>query len=532
MSTHVVLIPSYNPGAKVVDTVRAACAQWESVWVVVDGSTDGSADVLRALAAATQGLEVFVLPQNQGKGAAVLHGLDIAAARGVTHVLTMDSDGQHPAELIPRFMAASRATPAAMILGRPLFDASAPRLRVRGRKVSNAWANLETLWAGIGDSLYGFRVYPVEALRAVMRGQRWMRRFDFDPEAAVRLAWRGVPAVNLDAPVKYFAAAEGGVSHFNYLRDNLLLTWMHSRLLLEFVLRLPWLAWRKMKAARIGPGFSIPVLCYHSFNVSGQRYETNDHLALEADLEMLGQRGYQLVSLPDLVDILRGERPAPGLKLVALSCDDGVDLDWHDAHHECGGHLLAFHTLLEQSRQCLPQWGEGPRAVAFVIASPEARAAMEQACAGHPTLREDWWAECAAQGVLGIANHSWDHVHDCLTVVCQRDNKKGSFLDIATPSEADGQIARAQAYIDEKTAGKALPLFAYPYGHVSPWLRDEYFPAQEKSSGGLRAAFGTGGMSVRPGSNIWALPRFVCGEHWRNPEEFAALLDAVERGEK
>ena len=126
--------------------------------------------------------------------------------------------------------------------------AVAPALRVQGRKVSNGWANLETLWAGIGDSLYGFRVYPVEPLRQVMRGQRWMRRFDFDPEAVVRLCWRGVRPVNLPAPVKYLRADEGGVSHFNYMRDNALLTWMHARLMLGFLLRLPWLVLRRIRA--------------------------------------------------------------------------------------------------------------------------------------------------------------------------------------------------------------------------------------------------------------------------------------------
>jgi glycosyltransferase involved in cell wall biosynthesis len=245
--THLVLIPSYNPGPKVYDTVRGARAQWTPVWVVVDGSNDGSAEALTALAAADPGLHVIVLPRNGGKGAAVLHGLTEAAARGFTHALTMDSDGQHPAGLIPEFMARSQAAPAAMVLGKPVFDASAPALRVNGRKVSNGWANLETLWAGIGDSLYGFRVYPIAPLRRVMQGQRWMRRFDFDPEAAVRMCWAGVPPVNVPAPVKYFSAGEGGVSHFNYLRDNLLLSWMHARLLLGFLVRLPWLLWRRLR---------------------------------------------------------------------------------------------------------------------------------------------------------------------------------------------------------------------------------------------------------------------------------------------
>jgi hypothetical protein len=158
----------------------------------------------------------------------------------------MDSDGQHPAVKIPEFMAASLADTNALVLGVPVFDASAPMLRVRGRRVSNWWANLETLWQGIGDSLYGFRVYPAHLLMDVMEKNAWMRRFDFDPEAAVRLCWRGARPVNIPAPVKYLRADEGGVSHFNYLRDNLLLTGMHVRLFVGFILRLPLLIVRKL----------------------------------------------------------------------------------------------------------------------------------------------------------------------------------------------------------------------------------------------------------------------------------------------
>ncbi|RYY97840.1 MAG: glycosyltransferase family 2 protein [Comamonadaceae bacterium] len=243
--THLVLIPSYNTGERLFSTVAAARARWNPVWVVIDGSTDGTGARLSAQASTDPGLHVSLLPHNQGKGAAVLHGLEAAQAAGFTHVLTMDSDGQHPAELIPRFMEASMARPETMVLGRPVFDASAPMLRVRGRRVSNGWTQLETLFAGVGDSLYGFRVYPIAPLRAVMARQPWMRRFDFDTEAVVRLAWRGVKPVNIDAPVKYLSAEEGGVSHFRYGRDNLLLTWMHARLMLEFVLRLPMLVWKR-----------------------------------------------------------------------------------------------------------------------------------------------------------------------------------------------------------------------------------------------------------------------------------------------
>jgi len=251
LPTHLVLIPSFNPGWKVFDTVREARRFWSPVWVVVDGSDDGTPAKLLEMAAVDPGLEVFVLADNRGKGRAVLHGITLAAARGFTHVLTMDSDGQHPASLIPQFIARSREEPRAMVLGIPVFDESAPRARVYGRKLSNWWTHVETIGAGIEDSLYGFRVYPIADLIGVMGSQAWrMRRFDFDPEVAVRLAWRGIPAVNIPAPVRYLSREEGGVSHFNYVRDNVLLTSMHLRLVLEFLVRLPLLLWRRGSAPR------------------------------------------------------------------------------------------------------------------------------------------------------------------------------------------------------------------------------------------------------------------------------------------
>ncbi len=231
--SHLVLIPSYNSGAKLLETVAAALAQWPVVWVVVDGSTDGSDAVLTP----AHGLRVIRRTRNGGKGAAVLEGVRAAADQKFTHVLVMDGDGQHPAGLIPEFMRLSQMNPGAMILGVPVFDDSAPRLRVVWRRISNALTRLETM-RDIGDSLFGFRVYPVADLLAVMEASKHMRRFDFDNEAVVRLCWRGVPVINRSAPVRYFRAAEGGVSHFRYGRDNLVLGAMHARLLAGCLWRL------------------------------------------------------------------------------------------------------------------------------------------------------------------------------------------------------------------------------------------------------------------------------------------------------
>jgi glycosyltransferase involved in cell wall biosynthesis len=247
--THLVLIPSYNTGTRLFATVAAARLYWWPVWVVIDGSTDGTGEALAALSRNDDGLRIFFRPRNGGKGAAVLDGLRAASGEGFTHVLVMDADGQHPAPLIPDFMALSRRTPQAMILGQPVFDHSAPRIRVIGRRLSNALVRLETL-TRIGDSLFGFRVYPLGLLMRIMASTNSMRRFDFDTEAIVRLSWRGVPAINRPAPVRYFCTGEGGVSHFRYGRDNIVLAVMHIRLLGGFLRRLPWLVTQQIKSSR------------------------------------------------------------------------------------------------------------------------------------------------------------------------------------------------------------------------------------------------------------------------------------------
>jgi len=240
--THLVLIPSYNSGPQLLQTVREARAVWNPVWVVIDGSDDGSGQALAEATRGDPGVRLIELTRNGGKGAAILAGLDAAAAAGFTHALTMDGDGQHPAGLIGRFMDASRGAPDAMVLGVPRFGPEAPAARVHGRRISNLLTGLAVRAGGgaaatpgagarIGDCLFGFRVYPIAPLRDVMHASRWMRRFDFDAEAAVRLCWAGIRPINLEAGVRYLRPEQGGVSHFRYGRDNLLLAWMHTRLL-------------------------------------------------------------------------------------------------------------------------------------------------------------------------------------------------------------------------------------------------------------------------------------------------------------
>jgi glycosyltransferase involved in cell wall biosynthesis len=181
-------------------------------------------------------VRVIARPRNGGKGAAIETGLAAALAAGFTHVLTLDADGQHPSQRIRPFMEASMASPDSLVLGRPVFGPDAPRLRLYGRKLSIWLAWAEILGSGIDDPLFGFRVYPAAALRRALAETRFARGFDFDPEVAVRMAWQGSPLLNLPAPCRYLAPADGGVSHFRYVRDNRRLFGLHARLLTQLVL--------------------------------------------------------------------------------------------------------------------------------------------------------------------------------------------------------------------------------------------------------------------------------------------------------
>jgi len=244
--SHLVLIPTYNTSEIVLDVIKEALRVWQPVYVVIDGSNNGTEKTISALAETEPHLTVIQHTENKGKGNAVYTGMMAALANNFTHILTMDADGQHPAAAIQQFMQLSIDHPDSMVLGTPIFDSNAPALRVNGRKVSNFWANLETLWMGIHDSLFGFRIYPIKALKKVMDATVFARRFDFEPEVAVKLVWNNTPVINHAVPVRYLSAAEGGVSQFRYLRDNTLLTWMHTRLMIGFFFRIPVLLWRRV----------------------------------------------------------------------------------------------------------------------------------------------------------------------------------------------------------------------------------------------------------------------------------------------
>ena len=154
-------------------------------------------------------------------------GLDEALRLGFSHAVQVDADGQHDLEDIPRFLDLAHKHPDALILGRPLFDATAPRARVLARRISTFWVGVETGRRIIEDPQCGFRVYPIAAtIAAGARGNH----MEFDQEIAVRMAWRNTFVVNVPTRVRYMPAEEGGISHFELFYDNLRITWLHTRL--------------------------------------------------------------------------------------------------------------------------------------------------------------------------------------------------------------------------------------------------------------------------------------------------------------
>lgn len=241
-----VLIPSYNTGPLLLETVQTVLAAWRPVLVVIDGSDDGSDEAVVALSRTEPGLQVLRRTANGGKGAAVLEGLGVAADQGWTHAATFDADGQHEAADVPLLMRASQQRPEALILGEPVYGDDAPRLRVLGHRLANFFAKLETLDPRLGDSLCGFRVYPVLPALKVMESIRGARGFDLETQLVVRLSWAGLPAVRIPTRIRYRTAGSGGVSHFRYGRDNLLLARVHATLLLLATTKLPGILARRL----------------------------------------------------------------------------------------------------------------------------------------------------------------------------------------------------------------------------------------------------------------------------------------------
>jgi len=207
------------------------------VFVVDDGNAEPERQAIAALHAPDASVQVLRLNENTGKGAAMLAGFREAAARGFSHALQIDADGQHDVADLPRFMDAARENPKALICGQAIYDASVPKSRKFGRYITHFWVWIETASLDIADSMCGYRLYPLAPVSAIIAHENIGRRMDFDTEMAVHLHWRGVNVVNVPTKVIY---PPGNVSNFAMLADNVRISLMHTRLVLQAPFRLLW----------------------------------------------------------------------------------------------------------------------------------------------------------------------------------------------------------------------------------------------------------------------------------------------------
>lgn len=249
------VVPTYDNPKTVRQVVEQIGAHVETVIVVDDGSAAPAQAILEMLRSLP---DVVVLrhAQNQGKGAAMKTGLTEADTRGFSHALQVDADGQHDLQDIPRMLDAARQRPEALVLGTPRFDETRPAFRGFGHWLTSFWTRIEVGGPAIDDPQCGFRVYPVKAaVAANVRGNR----MDYDPEVAVKMVWGGSPVINFPTRVRYLQPQDGGVSHFHMGWDNLLISWMHTRLVVMAIGRFLLGRGRANRPSRSSPSWlSIP----------------------------------------------------------------------------------------------------------------------------------------------------------------------------------------------------------------------------------------------------------------------------------
>lgn len=206
-----VVVPTYNNAGTIVAVLKDVLAYTSQVIVVNDGSTDRTLELLRQFPE----IRIVTYTGNQGKGYALRRGFKEALACGYDYAITIDSDGQHYADDLPRFLEQLDNHPKAIIIGsRNMDQASVPGKSSFGNRFSNFWFRVET---GIrrNDTQSGYRLYPVKAMQHL---RFFARKYEFEIEVIVRAAWAGIEVT--EVPVKvFYPEKQKRVSHFRPFRD-------------------------------------------------------------------------------------------------------------------------------------------------------------------------------------------------------------------------------------------------------------------------------------------------------------------------
>jgi len=206
-----VLIPTYNNAATLEKVIRGVLKHTGHVIVINDGSTDHT----REITAKFTEIDAIHLPKNKGKGFAIRAGFKEALRRGFDYAITIDSDGQHLPEDLPKFVGKVQQEPDSLIIGaRDMEQAGIPGGSTFGNKFSNFWTWVETGYK-LPDTQSGYRLYPVRR----MAKMRWVtRRFEFEIEVIIRSAWKGIPLTSVPVSVVYPPKGER-ISHFRPFTD-------------------------------------------------------------------------------------------------------------------------------------------------------------------------------------------------------------------------------------------------------------------------------------------------------------------------
>jgi peptidoglycan/xylan/chitin deacetylase (PgdA/CDA1 family) len=256
----------------------------------------------------------------------------------------------------------------------------------------------------------------------------------------------------------------------------------------------------------------VPVLTYHSQNIFGNDYASNNRHALASDVEAIGRAGMKVISLSDFVHWLDGNFPTEYAEnSVVLTSDDAPLFDYEDVEYAGFGMQSSTRAILQNSSAHI---------TLFAIASARARQEIGEDALGSASFMSDhWWAEADASPWASIENHGWDHCHPA---VSEPVGGTGTFFGVCDFSTCDQQVSKAADSIAAVT-GRRPEIFAYPYGESSEYLRNHFLPACMDSHG-MRAAVSTIPDFASRDTNRWDIPRFVCGRDWNSAEAFEALL--------
>jgi len=223
-----VLIPTYNNSSSLAAVINDVLQYTDQVIVVNDGCTDNTAEVLQNF----PGLQIVTQSRNRGKGLALRTGFDYAFKKGYKYVISIDSDGQHFARDLYKFLDKLEEAPNAIIIGaRNMDQDTVPGKSSFGNRFSNFWFKIET-GIVLPDTQSGYRLYPLQPLHNIYF---FTRRFEFEIEVLVRAAWKGLDIVSVPVSV-YYAPKEIRVSHFRPVKDFTRISILNTILVLITVL--------------------------------------------------------------------------------------------------------------------------------------------------------------------------------------------------------------------------------------------------------------------------------------------------------